>query len=138
MTPVKVKVPDVLKVRSLVESAELEVSFLLTVEPSRSSSSTVVQGVYEVFRKLGEALLLFRGKEATGRDSHSMMIQELYSLPVSSSRSVHVLENLKSLRHGVNYDGYIPTIVEVTEALDIARELFDPVVVAVKREVGLL
>ena len=87
---------------------------------------------------LGDALLLIRGKEAVGVDHHGEMIKELFTLKVNTSRPIQVLLNLKTMRHKINYQGYIPHIEEAQDAISIMDTCFHPLVNKIKEELQKL
>src|SRR3989344_4541591 len=125
--------PDKFKAQSMLIAAEIEVNFIKTLNPSTASASTIVRGIYEVFRMLGDALLLIHGKEASGLDHHTQMVKELFTLQTNTSRPIQVLLNLKNLRHKVNYQGYIPGIEEIKDALSILDSCFNPILEEIKK-----
>jgi len=109
------------KAKNLIISAEKEVLFTLTIPVSQSSSNTIIKNIYESFRMLGESILINRGIEFT---DHIQSINELINLNLSTKRPLALLDNLRRLRHKINYDGYGSTIEEANEAVSIAKTLF--------------
>ena len=73
---------------------------------------------------LGDAILIAKGIEST---DHLAPITELTLLSIKTERSLRVIDNLRRLRHNINYYGYSPSIEEATEARSIAMSLFNPV-----------
>lgn len=130
--------PDKFKAQSMLIAAEIEVNFIKTLIPSRESASTIVRGIYESFRMLGDALLLIHGKEASGLDHHAQMIRELFILDVATARPIQVLLNLKTLRNKINYQGYIPCLDETNEAISILDCCFEPLLKEIKKELDKL
>lgn len=126
--------PDKFKAQSMLTATEIEANFIKTLDPSRESASTIVRGIYEAFRMLGDALLLIHGKESSGLDHHTEMIKEIFTLKVNTARPIQVLLNLKNLRHKVNYQGYIPSIEETKEALSILDSCFKPILEEIRKE----
>jgi isopenicillin N synthase-like dioxygenase len=131
---IRKRVPDKAKVKSMLQAAEMEIKFIKTIKPTKESASSVVRNVYEACRMLGDALLSVRGKEATGIDHPNIMIQELFTLKVTTKRPIQILLNLKTLRRRVNYQGYITSIEEAKNALQITNDCFKPLLEAVKKE----
>ena len=130
--------PDKFKAQSMLTAAEIEVNFIKTLNPSRESASTIVRGIYEAFRMLGDALLLIHGKESSGLDHHTQMIKELFTLKANTTRPIQILINLKNLRHKVNYQGYIPSVEETKEALSILDSCFNPILEEIRKELKKL
>lgn len=126
----RIKKEDKKNAKSLVESSEREMKFTLSLPVSEESSSTIVRNIYECFRKLGDALLISKGRES--RD-HVQPLNEIIKLKVDSKRPLRVLENLRQMRRNVNYYGYSPKIAEVNDAIDIGKSLFNPLLKEVKK-----
>lgn len=135
---IRERVPDKFKARSLIEAAELEMKFIQTLKVSKESGSTIVGRIYENFRRLGEALMLINGKESVGPGHHNDVINELLLLKVKTKRPILVLKNLKKIRENINYEGYIPGIVEVEDVLSIADSCFKPILKEVRKELDKL
>jgi hypothetical protein len=132
------RIPDKYRAQSMISAAEVEIKFTKTLETTKESSSTIIRNIYESFRMLGDALLLIRGKEAVGVDHHGEMIKELFTLKVNTSRPIQVLLNLKTMRHKINYQGYIPHIEEAQDAISIMDTCFHPLVNKIKEELQKL
>ena len=130
--------PDKFKAQSMVSAAETEIKFTRTISPTKESSSTIVRNIYEAFRMLGDALLLIHGKEASGKDHHVEMINELFTLGVKTKRPIQVILNLKNLRNKINYQGYIPAVEEANDALYIVNACFQPILNKIKEEIKKL
>ena len=135
---IRKRLPNKAKAISLLEAAKLDMSFILSLKPKIESGVTIVSRVYEDFRMLGEALLSYRGKEASGKDHHVDMIQELFTLEVNTPRPIVLINNLKDLRNKINYKGYLPSIEEINDSLSLANSLFDPMIGEILKEIGKL
>lgn len=133
---IRIRIPDKIKAKSLIEATELEISFIKTIEPSKESGATIVRSVYENFRRLGETLMCIKGKESVGQGQHSDHINELFILKIKTERPIRVLENLKKLRMDINYEGYIPNMEEVKDAISIAETFFKPILEEIKKELN--
>ena len=131
---IRERVPDKFKAQSMLKAAEIEINFLKTLKPSKETGQTIIRGIYEDFRMLGDALLLIRGKEASDIDHHNDMINELFNITVKTSRPVQSLLNLKTLRHKINYKGYLPSIEEINDTIGLMESLFKPLLDAIIKE----
>ena len=123
------KRPDNHNARSMIDAAKREIKYTLSLKLSEESASTIVRNIYEAFRMLGDALLVAKGTVST---DHIMAINELLKLNVNARRHLNAIDNLRRLRHNVNYYGYRPTLSEAKDAIDVANELFMPVVFAIE------
>jgi len=126
----RIKRPDNKNAQSMMESAENEMNFILTLKPTEQSSQTIIRTIYEAFRILGDALLVSKGIEST---DHLEPINELIKLNVKTERSLNLLDNLRRLRHNINYYGYKPSIEELENAISLAKNLFEPLLKEVKK-----
>lgn len=131
----RTRVPDKKNALSILEAAKGDMGYALTLKVSEKSSSTIVRNIYESFRMLGDALLKTKGLEPE-KDKHIAEINELLKLKVNTSRPINLLDNLRRLRHNINYNGYKPTILETEDALSLAKGCFKPLVDAVLKEVN--
>ena len=130
----KQKRPDKKNAASIVEASERDMDFTLTLEQKDESSATIIRNIYECFRMLGEALLVSRGIEST---DHIQPIKELLNLKVKTSRPINLIENLRKLRHNINYKGYKPTLDEVKDIISIAESCFKPLLQEVRKKLEL-
>ena len=132
---IRTRRPDKWKAQSILQAAQKEIVFIKTIPITEESATTVIRSIYECFRMLGDALLAIQGKEATGQDHHSQMINALFTLKVETKRPLQVISNLKSIRHKINYQGYLPTKAEAIEAEDIANCCFTALYEEIKKEI---
>ncbi|MCK5043103.1 MAG: hypothetical protein KAR51_03670 [Candidatus Aenigmarchaeota archaeon] len=126
------KRPDKKKALSIAEASEREMKFTLTLKPTEASGSTIVRNIYECFRMLGDALLVARGIEA---HDHKIQIMELLKVDVDTARPIQIIDNLRQLRHNINYYGYNPKISEVEDVISIAKSCFEPLKKAVLEKI---
>lgn len=123
------KRPDRKNALSIVQAAERDMKFTLTLTVSESSSATIIRNIYEAFRMLGDAMLIEKGYES---EDHIAPIKELINLKIETKRSLNLIDNMRRLRHNINYYGYKPKIEEANEAISIAKALFNPLVKTIK------
>ena len=126
------KRPDVKNALSIIEAADKEMKFTLSIKPTDDSGSTIVRNIYECFRMLGDALLVLKGFES---EDHITPINELIALDVKTDRPINVIDNLRRLRHNINYYGYAPKLIEVEDTLSIAKSCFEPLFKAVIKKI---
>ena len=119
-----IKLPDMKNAQSIIESAKREMKFTLTLKINEESGSTIIRNIYECFRKLGDAVLTSKGIRA---HDHIEPLKEIMNLKIKTSRPLGIIENLRRLRHNINYYGYLPNLAEVKYAVEIAKSLFDSV-----------
>ena len=119
------KKPDIKNALSIVEAARRDMKYTNTLEVSEDAGSTIVRNIYECFRMLGDSLLVYKGLES---EDHVAPIKELMTLRVKTKRPIYLIDNLRRLRHNINYYGYRPTLEEVKEVIAISDTLFEPLV----------
>jgi hypothetical protein len=130
---VRFKRPDRKNAASIVEAAKRDMDFTLGLEVTDSSGSTIVRNIYECFRMLGDALLVARGIAST---DHVAPIKELLKMKVSTTRPIGLIDNLRRLRHNINYNGYRPNPLEVEDTISLAESCFGPLLKAVLDRIG--
>lgn len=129
----RIKRPDNKNALSLIESAKKDMVYTLSLEINEQSASTIIRNIYESFRKLGDALLISKGIES---QDHVAPIKELMTIKVNTTRPLNLLDNMRRLRHNVNYYGYNPKIIEVVNAVSLANELFEPLIKEIEKKIN--
>jgi len=128
------KRPDKKNALSILEAAERDMKFTLTLKPTEISGATIARNIYECFRMLGDALLVSKGIES---EDHLTPINELLKIRVKTERPINLIENLRRLRHNINYYGYKPRLEEVEDVISIAKSTFQPLLNAVRKEIEI-
>lgn len=128
----RVRRPDHKNALSIIYESEREMEFTLTLDVNEDSAFTIIRNIYECFRMLGDALLVNKGIETT---DHLEPMNALLKLNVNTMRPISTINNLRRLRHNINYYGYHPTIAETNDAIEIAKSCFKQLVEAVKKEI---
>ena len=118
------KCPDKKSAISILEASQREMKYTESLEVSEDSGSTIVRNTYECFRMLGDSLLVSEGIES---EDHIAPIKELMKLKIATDRPINLVDNLRRLRHNINYYGYKPSLEEVKEVKAIAKSLFEKI-----------
>ncbi len=119
--------------QSIAEAAKRELEFTLSLKLTDESSATIIRNVYECFRMLGDALLVAKGINS---EDHITPINELLKLDVNTSRPINLIDNLRRLRHNINYYGYRPNLIEAQDVISIAKACFEPLLRAVLKNIS--
>jgi hypothetical protein len=130
---IRYKRPDKKNALSIVNAARKDMKFTLSIDPTEQSGTTIIRNIYECFRMLGDALLVARGIESI---DHVTPIKELLKLRVVTSRPINLIDNLRKLRHNINYYGYSPKLPEVEDAISIAKSCFKPLLDVVLNQIN--
>ncbi len=117
------KRPDLKNAISILEAAKSDFNFTLTLQVNESSATTIIRNIYECFRMLGDAILVIKGINS---EDHLAPIKELSYLTVDTTRPINLVDNLRRLRHNINYYGYKPNPAEVEDAISFAKSCFQP------------
>ena len=125
------KRPDKKNALSIIGAAEREMRFTLSMKPTEDSGPTIIRNIYECFRMLGDALLVSKGIKST---DHITPIKELLEVKVETTRPINLIDNLRRLRHNINYYGYKPKLIEVEDVLSVAKSIFQPLLKTVKKK----
>jgi len=127
------KCPDKKSAISILEASQREMKYTESLEVSEDSGSTIVRNTYECFRMLGEALLIAEGIDT---EDHVTKIRALMKLHVKTDRPVNIIDNLRILRHKMNYYGYRPGLPEINDTISMAKSLFEPLAYAVEKKIN--
>ena len=130
----KIKRPDRKNALSIIEAAERDLKFALSLPISNQSSATIIRNVYESFRMLGDAILVEEGIKS---EDHIAPMKALLQIKVKVDRPLNLIDNLRRLRHNINYYGYKPKISEVENAISIAKALFNPLAKQIRGKCNL-
>jgi uncharacterized protein (UPF0332 family) len=120
---IRYKKPDKKNASSIIEAAKRDINFTLNMNINEESGPTIVRNIHECFRMLGDALLVSKGIKA---EDHVTPIRELLKLRIKTERSLNLIDNIRRLRHNINYYGYKPNLNEVKDAISIAQNCFFP------------
>ena len=126
------KRPDKKNALSIIDAAKKDMKFTLSLTPTEESGATIVRNIYECFRRLGDALLVARGIESK---DHILPINELLKLRVFTDRPISLIDNLRRLRHNINYYGYSTKLIEVEDTISLAKSCFEPLLNEVLKEI---
>lgn len=126
------KRPDKKNALSIIEAAKRDMKFTLSMAISEEAGPTIVRNIYECFRMVGDALLVSQGIRA---EDHVTQVKELLKLRVETSRPINLIDNLRRLRHNVNYYGYKPKLVEIEDAVSLAKSCFKPLLEVANKEI---
>lgn len=107
--------------------------YTLTLESNDNSAFNIIRNIYECFRMLGDAVLIAQGIES---EDHVAPINELMKIKVETPRSITLVDNLRRMRHNINYYGYTPKKEESDDAISLAKSCFEPLFNAVKKEIA--
>ncbi len=129
---IRYKRPDKKNALSILEAAKRDMQFTLSIVPTEESGATIIRNIHECFRMLGDALLIAKGMEAI---DHITPINELLKLKVQTTRPINLIDNLRTLRHSINYYGYKPNLNEIQDAISISKSCFEQLFDAVSKEV---
>ena len=129
---IRYKVPDKKNALSITEASKKDMNFTLTLKMSEESGATIVRNIYECFRMLGDALLVAKGIKS---EDHVAPVQELLKLKVNTSRPIYLIDNLRKLRHNINYYGYSPKLLEVEDVISLAKSCYHPLLEAALKEI---
>lgn len=126
------KRPDKKNALSILEAARRDMRYTLSLPLKLEGGATIVRNVYESFRMLGDSLLVNKGVKS---EEHITQISELIKLKVNTNRPISLIDNIRILRHMINYYGYSPKIEEVKDIISFAKNCFEPLAKVVEKEI---
>ena len=128
----RIRKPDIDKATSLLLSAEREMAYLEKLPRTEEGAATLIRSTYENFRMLGEAALFSKGFEEE-KDTHKQMIDALIFTDTETKRPIVILQELRSIRHKISYDGYWPLKTDLDFVLSIKNDLWIALLNEVKK-----
>ncbi len=107
--------------KSILAAAEKQMKYTLTLTPTEESAFNIIRNIYECFRMIGDAILVSTGKFS---EYHTEKIKILEDMKVKTERPIKLVDNLRRMRHNINYYGYSPRKIEAEDAINLARSCF--------------
>ncbi len=132
---IRLRTPDKAKAKSMVFAAELDMDFISGLPVTIKSAQSIIRGIYENFRILGDALLTAQGFKTSGIDHHTQMIDALIRLDIKTARPLVLLKELKKMRHQINYNGYVPTENDAKYVVELKATFWADVLSEVKKQI---
>lgn len=123
---------DAKNAKSILEAAEKQMKYTLTLVPTEESAFNIVRNIYECFRMVGEALLISKGIQS---QDHIEPIIEITNLNINTSRPIRVVDNLRRMRNDINYRGYSARKIEAEDAISLAKSCFYQLLSKAKGEI---
>ena len=80
---------------------------------------------------LGDAILVLKGIES---QDHLAPINELLNLNIKTVRSLRTIDNLRRMRHNINYYGYSPSKEEAEDAISIVNACFFTILKKIRKD----
>lgn len=103
------------KIRSMLKSAEINVTVTKKVPLDEDSATLIFREIYESIRQLGDAYWWLLGYEPS---NHEISLDILKDLTITDSIKLNFLSRFKQIRHGANYQGFRVSIPQAKEILD--------------------
>ncbi|MBI3037285.1 hypothetical protein HYY73_06085 [Candidatus Woesearchaeota archaeon] len=132
---IKRRTPDKAKAKGMVFAAEIDMAFISGLPVTTKAAQSIIRGIYENFRILGDALLTAQGFKAEGIDHHTQMIDALVKLGIKTTRPLLLLDELKKMRHQINYNGYVPTENDVKYVIELKESFWADILCEVKKQI---
>jgi len=126
------KHPDKKNAASIISASSKQMKYTLSLESNDDSAFNIIRNIYECFRMLGDAILVLQGRIS---EDHVEQIRVLENLNIQTERPIKLVDNLRRMRHNINYYGYAPKKVEADDAISLAKACFKPLLEAVRNEV---
>lgn len=101
--------PNKEKAKSIFKMSRTSGDMIATIDRKRFPSNILVE-YYDVMRQLMTAILLLDGYKTKGEGAHRQLIEYLgANYREFSEYDVHLLEELRTLRNRIEYDGFFIT-----------------------------
>jgi len=117
----RMKYPDRKNAENIIGASLKQMNYTLKLASTDESAFNIIRNIYECFRMLGDALLVSEGKIS---DDHVEQIKILENLNVKMERPIQIVDNLRRMRHNINYYGFNPKKVDSDDAISFAKSCF--------------
>ena len=111
----KVRKPDIPRVRSMLESAKNNLRVVKKIPITSDSATLVFREIYESIRQVGDARLWSLGYEPL---SHDVSMEILKEIKIKEAVELHGLDRFRRTRNNANYRGYRVTVEQAIEISD--------------------
>lgn len=111
----RVRQADNERIKSMVNSAEVNAKVAKTVALSEDSATLIFREIYESVRQLGDAYWWTSGYEPS---NHEISVDILKELHISGSVKLNYLSRFKQIRHDANYKGFRVTSSQAREIIE--------------------
>ena len=128
----RLKHSDKKNAESIIEASIKQMNYTLKLESNDESAFNLIRNTYECFRMLGDALLVSKGLTS---EDHVEQITAIENLNLKTARPIKLIDNLRRMRHNINYYGFSPKKNDADDAVSFAKSCFAQVVNAVKKEI---
>ena len=122
------------KIKSLIESAEINAGVANDVSLNEKSATLIFREIYESVRQLGESKLWIEGFEPIGAGSHGISLDSLKELDIKEKIRFNYLDRFKKIRHDANYRGYRVLISQAQEIIDFWHKCSKEIISILKKK----
>ena len=111
----RIRQKDVEKIKSMIQSAEINTRVTKSVSLNEDSATLVFREMYESIMQLGDAYWWALGYEPS---NHEISLEALKELSIKNSVKLNFLSRFKELRHDANYKGFRVTSAQAKEIIE--------------------
>src|SRR3989344_4897024 len=112
---VRVREKDIIKIKSLIDSARNNVEVVLSLPLNEKNATVIFRELYESIRQLGDAQFWLWGYEPL---DHSISLESLKDLEIKERVKLNYLDRFKQIRHDANYRGFVVSASQAQEIVD--------------------
>ena len=117
----RMKYPDKKNAKSVLDASKKKMNYTLTLESTNDSAFNIIRNVCECFRMLGDALMISQGKIST---DHVEQVKALERFEIKLNRPIQLIDNLRRIRHNINYYGFNPRKIDADDAISFSKNCF--------------
>ncbi len=128
----RMKYPDRKNALSILDASIKQMNYTLTLESNDDSAFNIIRNIYECFRMLGDVLLISQGKIS---EDHVEQIKALEDLKIKTERPIQIVDNLRRMRHNINYYGFNPKKTDSDDAVSFAKSCFFQFAEIIKKKI---
>jgi len=117
------------KVKSMVESAKINVKIALSIPLTEESATVIFREIYESVRQLGDASWWLLGYEPL---NHEISLEILKEADIKAKVKLNFLERFKKIRDDANYRGFRVTVSQAEEIIIFWKECAVEIITKIK------
>jgi hypothetical protein len=102
------------------------------IKLSEKTATLIFREIYESIRQLGDAKWWLLGYEPL---SHDVSLEILKESNIKEKVKLNSLERYKKTRHDINYRGFITTIFQTEEILELWDKCGKEIITELKKEI---
>jgi len=122
---------DIVKIKSMIDSAEINARVTKAVLLNDNSATLVFREIYESIRQLGDAKWWTLGFEP---ENHEVSMEILKEFDIKDKVKLNSLDRFRKTRHDINYRGFRTSVQQAEEILEFWDKCGEEIIRILRKE----